>query len=391
MATTVTERALAAAARSVESRGVAATTLDAIAREAGVGRATLYRHFPQGRRQLFDQLVVREVERFFLELYEAVSGFTSIHDVLVHGLVHAHKAVSHHSLLQRVLRDDPSILDPGLTVAVESIESQIAAVLRPYLPDDEHVEERSDFLARMSLDYISTQGRWDLANLDEVSQLVDDELLAWTKAPPVRLAPAVVSPLRTVHDDSTRTRVIDAALAEIAARRYPELTMERLATLAGVSRATLYRAFPGGRDGVLAAARDREGARLFAAAADAMASKDSLNASLLAGLTTMWRHVGEHVAIAGFFESEPEVVRRNLRFEDATRTYYVASSFVQPLLVRWVDPETSGRLAEWLCRVAVAYHMFPSTYLDTRDPASVATFYGRHLAPGVSALAARAH
>jgi AcrR family transcriptional regulator len=367
---------------------VAATTLDAVAREAGVGRATLYRHFPKGRQQLFDELVIHEVERFFIDLYGAVEHLTTISDVLVRGLLHAHDAVSRHVLLQRILREDPNILEPGLTVAVQSIESQIAEVFRPYLPDGTHVDEHADFLARMSLDYVSTQGRWDLTNEAQVRELVEDELLSWTMASPRAVAPATVRPLRTVHDDSTRGRVIDATLNEVAGGRYSALTIDRLVQVSGVSRATIYRSFPGGRPGIIGAARDREGARLFAAAADAMVREDTLDGALLAGLTTMWRHVSDHAAIAGFCASDPEIVRRSLRFEEASRTYFVASSFAQPLLVRWVDPDTSGRLAEWLCRVAVAYFMFPAEYLDTQSPTSIASFYARHLSPGVSALAA---
>lgn len=389
MSDSVTERALAAAAVSVQHRGVAATTLDAVAREAGVGRATLYRHFPRGRRQLFDELVVHEVERFFIDLYGAVGHLDTITEVLVRGLLYAHEAVRRHALLQRILREDPSILEPGLSTAVQSIESQIAEVLRPFLPAGPHTDERADFLSRMSLDYISTQGRWDLTDEVQVRQLVEDELLAWTAPSRRRFASATVSPLRTVRDVSARGRVVDATLAEVAAGRFGEITIERLVTVSGVSRATVYRAFPGGRTGILGATRDREGARLFAAAADAMVSEDTLDGALLAGLTTMWRHVGENAVIAGFCASEPEVVRRSLRFEEASRTYYVASSFAQPLLVRWVDPETSARLAEWLCRVAVAYFMYPADYLDTLSAPSVATFYARHLAPGVAALAER--
>jgi AcrR family transcriptional regulator len=386
----VTERALDAAVRCVAQRGVAATTLDAVAREAGVSRATLYRHFPNGRQQLFDDLVVHEVDRFFIDLYEAVSGLSTIDEVLERGLHHAHEAVSHHFLLQTVLREDPTILEPSLSVAMTSIESQVAAVIRPFLPRGPVVDERADVLARVALDYISTQGRWNFDDPIQVRQLVGDELLAWRGVRTRRFAPARVRPLRRVHDTSLRGRVVDATLDEIAAGNFHKFTVESIVRHAQVSRATLYRSFPGGRDAMIRAALDREGARLFAAVADAMVSEDTLDSCILAGLTTLWSQVVQHEAIGGFVESEPELVRRSVRFEAATRTYFVASSFAQPLLGRWLNAETAGRLAEWICRIAVSYWLAPAPYLDIASPQSVANFYGRHLAAGVSRMATTA-
>jgi AcrR family transcriptional regulator len=182
---------------------------------------------------------------------------------------------------------------------------------------------------------------------------------------------------------------VEATLSEIAQGRLSSFTVAEIVRSANVSRATVYRAFPGGRDAMIATAVQREGARLFAAVADAMASADSLHTCLLAGLTTVWHHVSRHDSIKGLAQSEPELVRRSLRFEAATRTYFVASSFAQPLLGRWLDEETAGRLAEWICRIVVSYWLAPSNYLNIGDPRSVATFYGRHLAPGVERLAER--
>jgi AcrR family transcriptional regulator len=388
LADSVTERALAAAARCVAERGVAATTLDAVAREAGVARATLYRHFPRGRQQLFDELVAHEVGRFFRELYAVVGHLETIAEVLERGLAHAHEAVSHHFLLQTVLREDPTVLEPGLSVAVESIEGRVADVLRPFLARGAVLDERADFLARMVLDYISTQGRWEFTDARQLRTLVRDELLAWTGSRSRRFASSPVRPLRRVLDPSVRGRVIDATLAEIAAGRYASFTVESIVRQTHASRATVYRTFPGGRESMVDAAVERESARLFAAVADAMASEESLQRCLLAGLTTMWSHVAEHDALRGFASSEPERLRRALRFEAATRAYYVASSFAQPLLGRWVDPETAGRLAEWTCRIVVSYWLVPASYLEIDDPDSVARFYGRHLAPGVEVMAA---
>jgi AcrR family transcriptional regulator len=74
----VRERALDGARRTVAHLGVSATTLEAVAHESSLSRATLYRHFPEGRRQLFDELVDLEITSFFVALWGEVQSLRTI-------------------------------------------------------------------------------------------------------------------------------------------------------------------------------------------------------------------------------------------------------------------------------------------------------------------------
>src|SRR5579863_1239686 len=58
------ESILAAAERAFLARGFGAVTMDAIAREAGVSKATVYAHFT-GKEELFGAFVARVSERRF--------------------------------------------------------------------------------------------------------------------------------------------------------------------------------------------------------------------------------------------------------------------------------------------------------------------------------------
>jgi AcrR family transcriptional regulator len=58
------ESVLAAAERNFLASGFGAVSMDAIAREAGVSKATVYAHFA-GKEELFEAVVERECERYF--------------------------------------------------------------------------------------------------------------------------------------------------------------------------------------------------------------------------------------------------------------------------------------------------------------------------------------
>jgi TetR/AcrR family transcriptional regulator, mexJK operon transcriptional repressor len=58
------ENILAAAKRAFLAAGFAAVSMDAIAREAGVSKATVYAHFA-GKEELFGAVIGRECERYF--------------------------------------------------------------------------------------------------------------------------------------------------------------------------------------------------------------------------------------------------------------------------------------------------------------------------------------
>src|ERR1700722_18080436 len=57
-----------AANRCVARRGVAKTTVDDVAREAGCSRATVYRTFPGGKEEVISAVVDTEVARLFSAL-----------------------------------------------------------------------------------------------------------------------------------------------------------------------------------------------------------------------------------------------------------------------------------------------------------------------------------
>ncbi|MGI8793766.1 MAG: TetR/AcrR family transcriptional regulator, partial [Acidimicrobiales bacterium] len=68
------ERLLEAAYACVGRYGLGKTTMDDVAREAGMSRATVYRYFPGGRDEVINDVVGWEASRFFQRLSVVIGG-----------------------------------------------------------------------------------------------------------------------------------------------------------------------------------------------------------------------------------------------------------------------------------------------------------------------------
>lgn len=178
------DRVLAAVVACAGRVGLARTTVDEVAREAGVSRASIYRWFPGGRDQLIDEGVTWEVGRFLGRLSEAVAGEPDLRSRLVRALAFGHRAIAEHAVLQRLLATEPGGLLPQLQQTAplvlallrEELARQVAA--EPRLRPGVDPEEAGDWLARMVLSFLVEQGRWDLTDDAEVARLVATQLLA---------------------------------------------------------------------------------------------------------------------------------------------------------------------------------------------------------------------
>jgi AcrR family transcriptional regulator len=176
------QRILDATLACVARWGLSKTTVEDVARQAGLSRATIYRYFPGGRDELVDAVVSWQFLEFFGRLYDEVHGAASLQEVLERGLVFARRQVLGHEVLQKVLQTEPEVLLPKLTVESNRTVGLISGFLVPYLqehglPEGVEIHEAANFLARMILSYISAPGSWDLSDPEQVRRLVRVELL----------------------------------------------------------------------------------------------------------------------------------------------------------------------------------------------------------------------
>lgn len=176
-------RILTAAVECVGRNGFARSSLDEVAACAGVGRATIYRYFPEGKEQLFSQTIEWEVERFFVALGRHVSGEVGLARRLESGIPFANRVLAEHGVFQKVLETEPERLLPHLSTSFPLIIAGLRDYLVPLLEEEElcsgvDVWEAADFLARVALTFIRAPGSWDLDDPDQVRVLVRGFLLA---------------------------------------------------------------------------------------------------------------------------------------------------------------------------------------------------------------------
>ena len=203
-------------------------------------------------------------------------------------------------------------------------------------------------------------------------------------------APATFAPVAPVTaeraDSPQRVRVIDGALACLARHGSIKTTVDDIARASGVSRATVYRAFPGGRDEILGAVVDTETARFFSALGVRLGTAESLTEALVGGIVEASARLRDHAALHFLVEHEPGLVLGHLAFADSDRLLSVASGFAAPFLARWMPPAEAERVAEWATRIVLSYAISPSSRMDLTDPARATRMVETFMLPGIRAL-----
>jgi AcrR family transcriptional regulator len=105
---------LVAAGRRFVAVGIRATTMEDIAREAGAGKATLYRYFPN-KDAVIDALLAREAERFARELRAAADDEQHAADRVEAAFVAGVRFFVEHPVLTRGRDEEPAALLPRIT------------------------------------------------------------------------------------------------------------------------------------------------------------------------------------------------------------------------------------------------------------------------------------
>jgi len=179
-----------------------------------------------------------------------------------------------------------------------------------------------------------------------------------------------------------RVRLADAALQCIARQGIAKTTLDDVARAAGCSRATVYRVFPGGKEGLVSAVVDTEVARFFSALALRMGAASDLEDVLVVGMNEAAVRITEHPGLAFLLENEPEVILPHLTFTHLDSVLAVSSTFTAPFLGRWLDHDEAKRVSEWAARIVLSHLLCPADDLDLTDEMRVRRLVRTFVLPG---------
>jgi AcrR family transcriptional regulator len=141
-------------------------------------------------------------------------------------------------------------------------------------------------------------------------------------------------------DPALRERILEAAYACFARFGLGKTTVEDVVKESGVSRATVYRVFPGGKDQLLREVVAWEMGRFFGALAEAVVGAPDFATLVEDGLLFAHRAVGEHLVLQKILVTEPERLLPLLTTEQDRPLSFI-TGYLVPFLER---EERAGRL-----------------------------------------------
>lgn len=176
-------------------------------------------------------------------------------------------------------------------------------------------------------------------------------------------------------------RVLDATRICCDRWGFDRVTIDDIAAEAGISRATVYRLFPGGKDVMFEAFRHRETQRFFVELNAHVAAADDLEDLVVAILVEATNGLRRDDHLQTMLASQPGEVVKQMSMDDLPRIIEVATAFFTPLAASHLDAERAGELAEFLTRLVLSYFFSPSQRVDLGDPASARHFTRRFVLP----------
>jgi len=183
--------------------------------------------------------------------------------------------------------------------------------------------------------------------------------------------------------DDTRQRILAATYSCVARWGLAKTTVEDAARAAGVSRATVYRNFPGGRDELLSATVGWAMADFFLRLYEQVQDATSLEEVLELGIRFAHRSILEHDVLQRVMQTEPERLLPALTVESIRVRDAIAEFLIPYLEARGVLPGVDLReAADFLARMALSYIAAPGRW-DLDDPEQVAELVEAELLAGV--------
>lgn len=191
---------------------------------------------------------------------------------------------------------------------------------------------------------------------------------------------------RDIAPGTLEERLVDAAVRCVARWGPDKMTLTDVADEARVSRATAYRAFPGGKDALLLVVTDREVSRFFDGLAGRLEAAGDLEELVTIGLTEAGRALAERSTLLPLLAHMAMTGEDSRTSEELHSVLRLVCECATPHLARFIDASRAAGVAELLARLAVTYALLPSSEVDICSYDSVKRFAGTMLLPALRNL-----
>lgn len=187
--------------------------------------------------------------------------------------------------------------------------------------------------------------------------------------------------------DEPRLLVLRGAYECIARRGMAKTTVDDIAAASGVSRATIYRLFPGGKEEVLRDTVGWEMDRFFLHLGEELGDAADFREFLERALPVARRELLEHAVLQKVLETEPDRLNALITVQQHRVIGAIAAYFL-PLLVRDREAGTVRRdadleaAAEYVARLSLSLIASPGRH-DLADPAAVRRLVRNELLGGI--------
>lgn len=183
----------------------------------------------------------------------------------------------------------------------------------------------------------------------------------------------------SVTDQSLSDAILDATKVAIERWGVERLTINDVCEAAKVSRATLYRAFPGGKEVLLEALRVRELELFFTTLRAHAEGEATLEDTIVRCMVVATSELRSDQHLALMLAAEPGEVATQLTVQGVPRIVRVATAYLTPLLEPYLSRKDAADLVEVLARMVISYFLAPSSRFDFTNEHQVRAFVRAHV------------
>ena len=157
--------------------------------------------------------------------------------------------------------------------------------------------------------------------------------------------------------------------------------MDDICATAGVSRATVYRLFPGGRDVLFEAVRLGKLEDFFTAMRAHVEGSESLEDLLVRCIVIASIELQHDEHLAMMLASVPGETLGDLTVSGLGRIVRVATAFITPLTDEFIPGDEAAQIVDVMCRLVISYYLSPSSTIDFTNEDAARLFVQRFILP----------